>query len=75
MTFEIVKNIITTQFKIPPTAIFEDSNIFNDLKFDSLDAVELIISLEEHFQIELLDNEADNIKTLKEIVDIINSKI
>jgi acyl carrier protein len=75
MIFETVKKIISEEFKIPETAIFEDSDIFNDLKFDSLDAVELIISLEEHFGIEMLDAEADNVKTIKEIVDIINSKV
>ena len=75
MTLEIIKSIISDQFKIPSSAIFEDTDIFNDLKFDSLDAVELIIAIEEHFQIDMLDNEADNVKTLKEIVDIVNSKI
>lgn len=75
MTFDTVKTIISSKFKIPETAIFEDSNIFNDLKFDSLDAVELIIEIEEHYQIDMLDNEAENVKTIKEIVDIINSKI
>lgn len=75
MTFDTVKTIISSKFKIPETAIFEDSNIFNDLKFDSLDAVELIIEIEEHFQIDMLDNEAENVKTIKEIVDIINSKL
>lgn len=75
MTFDTVKTIISSKFKIPETAIFEDSNIFNDLKFDSLDAVELIIEIEEHYQIDMLDNEAENVKTIKEIVDIINSKL
>lgn len=75
MTFNTVKQIIATQFKIPETAIYEDSHIFNDLKFDSLDAVELIIAIEEHYHIDMLDNEAENIKTVKEIVDLVNSKI
>lgn len=75
MTFDTVKTIISSKFKIPETAIFEDSNIFNDLKFDSLDAVELIIEIEEHYKIDMLDNEAENVKTIKEIVDIINSKL
>lgn len=75
MTFETVKKIIAAQFKIPESAILEDSHIFNDLKFDSLDAVELIIALEEHYNIELLDREADNIQTIKEVINLINSKI
>ena len=75
MTFDTVKTIISSKFNIPETAIFEHSNIINYLKFDSLAALELIIEIEEHYQIDMLDNEAENVKTIKEIVDIINSKI
>lgn len=75
MTLDTLKKIISVKFKIAETEIHENSHIFNDLKFDSLDAVELIIELEEHYNIELLDKEAENIQTIKEIITLINSKL
>jgi acyl carrier protein len=75
MIFEAIKPIIANQFKIPESAIFEDTNIYNDLKFDSLDAVELIIAIEEHFNLELLDSEADGITTVKDIIDLVAKKM
>ncbi len=75
MIFDTIKPIIAKQFKIPESAIFEDTNIYNDLKFDSLDAVELIIAIEEHFEIELLDSEADGVTTVKDIIDLVSKKM
>jgi len=75
MIFEKIKPIIANQFKIPESTIFEDTNIYKDLKFDSLDAVELIIAIEEHFNLELLDSEADGITTVKDIIELITKKM
>ena len=74
MTIDVIKSLIAAQFKIPESSIREDTNIYNDLKFDSLDAVELIIAIEEHFNLELLDSEADNVSTVGDIVNLVAKK-
>ena len=72
--FDQVKQQLTKQFKLKNVEIKESTNLFDDLDFDSLDAVELVIELEELYKIELLDNEAENIKTVRDIVALIESK-
>ena len=50
-----------------------DSSFVNDLSADSLDTVELVIALEEEFELEIADEEAEKISTVQEAVDYINS--
>ena len=72
--FEQVEQAIKQQFKIKDKVLTLDTHLFNDLNFDSLDAVELIIELEEKFNIELLDKEAEDVRTIRDIVTLIESK-
>ena len=72
--FNEVEQVIRQQFKLKDQVLTAETNLFNDLKFDSLDAVELIIELEEKFSIELLDKEAEDIKTIQDILTLIESK-
>lgn len=72
--FNEVEQVIRQQFKLKDQVIVPQTNLFNDLKFDSLDAVELIIELEEKFSIELLDKEAEDVKTIQDILTLIESK-
>lgn len=75
-TFDKVLETITEQFKVNNKSgvITPTTDLFKDLSFDSLDAVELIIELEDKFKIELLDKEAESVKTVQDIVDLIDSK-
>jgi acyl carrier protein len=72
--FNEVEQVIRQQFKLKDQVLTAETNLFNDLKFDSLDAVELIIELEEKFSIELLDKEAEDVKTIQDILTLIESK-
>lgn len=72
--FNEVEQVIRHQFKLKDQVLTPETNLFNDLKFDSLDAVELIIDLEERFSIELLDKEAEDVKTIQDILTLIESK-
>lgn len=65
---------ISKQFKTAGKPLHPHTNLFEDLKLDSLDAVELIIEFEERYGIELLDDEAEKIKTIQDIVDLVQSK-
>jgi acyl carrier protein len=55
------------------TPITEDSKIADDLGADSLDMIELVMSLEEEFDIEISDEEAEKVETVKDAVALIDS--
>ncbi len=65
----IVDQLGVTEEEIKPAAAFVD-----DLGADSLDMVEMVMAFEEEFNIEIPDEDAEKIKTVKEAVDYINKK-
>jgi len=71
MIFEKVKEIIVDSLNCEEEAITLEADLRADLEADSLDAVELIMSVEEEFDIEISDEESINMKTVKDIVDYI----
>ncbi|MEA5504177.1 acyl carrier protein [Halotia wernerae UHCC 0503] len=73
--FEKVKKIVTDQLSVEAETITPQSNFANDLGADSLDTVELVMALEEEFDIEIPDEAAEKITTVQEAVDYINNKV
>jgi acyl carrier protein len=73
MIFEKVKEIIVSELKLDASKITMEANLQNDLGADSLDAVEVIMALEEEFDIEFSDDAATSIKTVGDIVKYIES--
>lgn len=71
MVFEKVKKIIVDTLSCDEGQVTLDANLKDDLDADSLDAVELIMTAEDEFGIEIPDEDAMNIKTVKDIVDYI----
>ncbi|BDA66375.1 acyl carrier protein [Rivularia sp. IAM M-261] len=74
-TFEKVKKIVADQLSVEASTINPQSNFANDLGADSLDTVELVMALEEEFDIEIPDEAAEKITTVQEAVDYINNKV
>ena len=71
---EKVKKIISEHLGIDDMEkITEDAKFIDDLGADSLDTVELVMAFEEEFEIEIPDEEAEEIATIKNAVDYINS--
>ena len=66
MTFDKVKAILIDQ--LDEDKVTMDASIFDDLGADSLDVVDLVMSLEEAFDIEIPDDQVENIKTVGDIV-------
>jgi acyl carrier protein len=72
---EKVKNIIVEQLGVEPEQVKPEAQFVNDLGADSLDTVELIMALEEEFNIDIPDEQAEKIKTVGEAIEHIKSKV
>ncbi len=66
-----VKNIIADQLGVGADEIKPTSSFIEDLGADSLDIVELVMAMEEEFEVEIPDEEAENIKTVQDAVNYI----
>ena len=76
MVVEKVKSILAEQFDVEDEdSITLETNIQEDLGADSLDVVDLIMSIEDEFEFEVPDHEVENIKTVGALVDFINENI
>ncbi len=75
MVFEKVRSIICDQLDLPEEKVTMESNITEDLEADSLDLVDLVMSLEEEFDAEFPDDDLDSIKTVGDIVRFIENHI
>ena len=74
MIFEKVKNIIIDQLGIDEEEVKLEANLIDDLGVDSLEIFEIVMSLEDEFGIEIPNEDIEDIKTVKEIVDYIERK-
>lgn len=71
--FERVKELLVENLGVAEEKITLESEIIKDLGADSLDLVEMLLSMEENFGITISDDQTENIKTVKDIVDIIEN--
>ena len=69
-----VKKIIVDQLGVTEEEVKSESTFVDDLGADSLDMVEMVMALEEEFNIEIPDEDAEKIKTVKDAVDYISKK-
>ncbi|MFC1566887.1 acyl carrier protein [bacterium] len=70
---EKVKEIIVEQLGVDAAEVTNDASFINDLGADSLDTVELVMALEEEFDVEIADEEAEKLDTVGKAVDYIKS--
>jgi acyl carrier protein len=68
-----VKKIISEKLSVDITEVVPDASFVDDLGADSLDLVELIMSMEEEFDIDIPDEDAENITKVKDAIDYINN--
>ena len=68
MVFEKVREIISKELNLDPSKVTLEASLEHDLGADSLDAVEVIMALEDEFDIEISDDASQNIKTVGDIV-------
>ncbi|MEI4259896.1 MAG: acyl carrier protein [Candidatus Dasytiphilus stammeri] len=72
---ERIKKILSKQLKIKTEKILNKHSFVKDLRADSLDTVELFMALEEEFNIEIQDEEAEKITTVQEAINYVNNII
>ncbi len=75
MVFEKLRDIICEQLEVEPEAVTEESLIVDDLGADSLDIVDMVMSIEEEFNIEVPDEAIENIRSIDDVVKFIESKL
>ena len=68
-----VKKILSEQFSVEEDSITANTNIAEDLGADSLDVVDILMSIEDEFEIEVPDEEIENIRTVGELVNYIKN--
>ncbi|MCG8499652.1 MAG: acyl carrier protein [Firmicutes bacterium] len=73
MPFEKVKEIVVDQLGVEEDDVKMEASFIDDLGADSLDIVELIMALEEEFDLEIPDEEAEKIVTVGDVVDYIKA--
>ncbi len=73
--FDRVKKIVIEQLEVESDTVTPQANFATDLNADSLDTVELVMALEEEFDIEIPDEAAEQIATVQAAVDYISKKV
>lgn len=72
-TFDDVKAVVAEQLSIDADAVKMESKIIEDLGADSLDVVELIMALEEKFEVEIPDSDAEKLIKIEDVVSYIDN--
>ena len=72
---ERIVDIIAKQLQISQSQVTPDASFMDDLGADSLDTVELIMVLEEEFDIEIPDSDAEKIRTVQDAIDYLNEQV
>ena len=74
MTLDKIKGIIAEQLGVEDDALNMKTNLMKDLEADSLDAVEIIMAIEDEFDIEVPDEDAEKFQTVSDIVNYVEAK-
>lgn len=72
---ERIKEIIVEQLGVEEDQITPDASFIDDLGADSLDTVELVMAFEEEFDIEIPDEDAEKIRTVKDVTDYLKAHL
>lgn len=69
-----IKEVIVEQLGVNPEKVKPEASFIDDLGADSLDIVELVMAMEESFEIEIPDEDAEKLKTVQDVADYLTSK-
>ena len=74
MVFEKIREIIMEQLNVDQDDVTMDTHLMKDLEADSLDAVEIIMAMEDEFEIEIPDDDAEKFQNVSDIVRFVEEK-
>ena len=74
MAFDTIKKIIVDQLGVDESAVEMETNLMKDLEADSLDAVEIIMAIEDQFEIEIPDEDAEKFQTVGDLVKYVEEQ-
>ncbi len=69
--FERVQQVISEELRMPKDKIKEDSQFIEDLNFDSLDHIEVVLGIEKEFDVEISDDEIDDVQNVKDLLRLL----
>ncbi len=72
---ERVRRLVSDQLGVDPTEMQSEASILEDLGADSLDVVELVMAMEEAFDIEISDEEAESMRTIGDVEQYISARV
>ena len=72
-TFEKIRALLAEQLDLAPAKIAMESDIMNDFEADSLDIVDMVMTLEDEFGIEVPDDAIENLRTVGDVVNFVDS--
>lgn len=75
MNFDKIRDIIVEQLSVDEASVSLDTNLIRDLEADSIDAVEIIMAIEEEFGIEIPDEEAEKFECVKDLVEYVDENM
>jgi acyl carrier protein len=70
-----LQKLISDELAIDIDKVLPDADLFDDLNFDSLDTVEMVISIESEFDIEIDDDDIDDLRTVRQISDLVQNLV
>ncbi len=73
MTFDTIRDLVVEQLGVDADMVQIDTSLMKDLEADSLDAVEIILGVEEAFGLDIPDEEAEKFETVKDLVEYVDS--
>ena len=75
MVFEKVREIIVEQLKVDESDVTMDTHLMKDLEADSLDAVEIIMAIEDEYGIEIPDEDAEKFQSVSDLVKFVEANL
>ena len=75
MVLDKIREIIVDQLAVDPSMVTMETNLMKDLEADSLDAVEIIMTIEEEYDIEIPDEEAEKFQSVRDLVEYVEEQI
>jgi len=71
--YDKIKEVLVEEFEVEPDMISPDANLFTDLELDSLDAIDLMVTLDKELGIEIKTEEMQEMRTIKDVCDFVLS--